>query len=144
MAGTNRNLKKDSELDKTDLKILQSLNSHLPAQRKSLSSLLEEEKPRVIGKDGSSHRFKRAELNQIAQIIPEKYHNRVKLPIYIEMAPDYGRGTALIHGYLNCEIVQDVLEIKKEKKDEIIIYRPDINKLRKKLPTTTQYVFYIV
>ncbi len=144
MAGTNNNLRRASEQNQSDLKILQSLNSHLPAQRKSLALLLEEEKPRIIGKDGSSHRFKRAELNRIAEIVQEKSHGRVKLPIYIEMAPDYGRGTALIHGYLHCEIVQTILEIKKEKTDEIIIYRPDVSKLRKKLPTATQYVFYLV
>lgn len=143
MAGINNNFRKDLELNKTDIRILQSLNKHLPANRKSLASLLEEEKPRIIGKDGSSHRFLRGELDLIQGIVPEKYHKQVKLPVYIEMAPDYGRGTALIHGYLHCDIVQAVLEMKKEKTDEIILYRPDINKLRRKLPTTTQYVFYL-
>ena len=144
MAGINKNFRRESEQNQSDLKMLQSLNSHLPVQRKSLALLLEEEKPRIIGKDGSSHRFKRNELNQIAGIVQEKYHGRVKLPIYIEMAPDYGRGTALIHGYLHCEIVQTILEIKNEGTDEIIIYRPDVSILRKKMPTATQYVFYMV
>jgi len=31
-----------------------------------------------------------------------------------------------------------------EETDEIIIYRPDVSILRKKLPTATQYVFYLV
>ena len=102
-----------------------------------------EERPNVLDKDGSSHRFKRSELSHIADIIPEKHHEHVKLPIYIELVPDYGRGAAVIHGKHHCEIVQSILGIEIERKDEMIIYRLDIRRLRRVLPTTTQYAFYM-
>ncbi|MDY6965886.1 MAG: DUF61 family protein [Halobacteriota archaeon] len=134
---------RDIYRESTDLKILQSLNKHLPSKRKNLSTLLREERPGVVGKDGSSQRFKRSELEQIAEIIQGKYHDRVRLPIYIEMMPDYGRGTAMVRGHYHCKIVQSVLEVKEEKTEKMIIYRPDIRRLRRILPTTTQYAFYM-
>ena len=134
---------KDINSKSAESKILQSLNNHLPKNRKSLSTLLAEDKPRVFDKEGSSHRFKKDELNLIAEIVPERYHKLVKLPIYIEMTPDYGSGTAVVRGYHNCSIVQYVLGMEKEKTDEIIIYRPDVRILRRVLKTTTQYVFFI-
>ncbi len=134
---------RDIDSKPADQKILQSLNKHLPSKRLTLSALLVEEKPRVYDKEGSSHRFKKDELKLIAGIIPEKYHGLVRLPIYIEMTPDYGGGTAVVRGYHNCSIVQSVLEMKNELTDEIIIYRPDVRRLRRVLPTTTQYAFFI-
>ncbi|MDY6958381.1 MAG: DUF61 family protein [Halobacteriota archaeon] len=134
---------RDTNSKPADLKIIQSLNKHLPPKRKTLGALLAEDKPRVFDKEGSSHRFKKDELRLIAEIIPEKYHELVRLPIYIEMTPDYGSGTAVIRGYHNCSIVQSVLDMEKEKTDEIIIYRPDVRRLRQVLKTTTQYSFFI-
>jgi hypothetical protein len=124
-------------------KLIRNLNTHLPVKRRTLSSLLEEDKPRIIGRDGSSHRFKKGELSEIASMVPGKYHDKVKLPIYIEFVPEYGRGTAMIRGYVHCEIVQSILEKKKEKMEKLMIYRPDIMRLRRKLPTTTQYAFFM-
>jgi hypothetical protein len=127
----------------SEMKIIRNLNTHLPTKRASLLALLREERPRVIGKDGSSHRFKKEELRQIARIVPARHHDRVKLPIYIEFVPECGRGTAKICGYLHCDIVQSILGRVPEKTDALIIYRPDISRLRRELPTTTQYAFFM-
>ncbi|MDI6860254.1 MAG: DUF61 family protein [Methanocellales archaeon] len=129
-------------MEKTFTKVVRSLNVHLPARRESLSTLLKEERPKVIGRNGSTHRFKNAELEQIAEIVPEKHHDRLKLPIYIELTPEFGRGAAKIHGRLHCDVVQSVLRMEREKTDELVIYRPEVRKLRRSLPTTTQYAFF--
>lgn len=124
-------------------KAVQALNRHLPTQRRPLSDLLLEEKPRVGLKDGSTHRFRREELERIASIIPQRKHHLVRLPIYLEMASEYGRGAAKIRGYIDISIVQDILEMEQEEKDEIILYSLDVRRLRRELPTTTQYAFFI-
>jgi uncharacterized protein (UPF0216 family) len=65
-----------------------SLNRHLPRRRKNLKELLEEDKPHVVGTDGTRHRFKRDELKKIASMIPEEVWERLKLPVYIEIDAD--------------------------------------------------------
>ncbi|MGZ7070087.1 MAG: DUF61 family protein, partial [Methanobacterium sp.] len=48
-----------------------SLNRHLPKRRKSLEELLKEDKPHIIGVDGTRHRFRNSELKKIADLIEE-------------------------------------------------------------------------
>ena len=139
--------------DKIFVKAVKALNVHLPAERKTLLALLKEDKPAVQGRDGAIHRMKRGELEEIARLIPEEAHRKLRLPIYIELTPDYGRGIAKVHGKLDCEIVRRILREGKEgnkeqevegsgKVDEIFIYRDDVRKLRRRLPTTTEYAFF--
>ncbi|MHC1567579.1 MAG: DUF61 family protein [Candidatus Syntropharchaeia archaeon] len=128
--------------DRIISKTVQSLNRHLPEKRKDLSTLLSEERPGVLCKDGSFHRFKRDELERIAEIVPKEYHKKISLPLYIEIAPDYGRGAARIRGRIYCEIVRSVLG-REGNEEEMIIYRPEVRELRKNLPTTTQYAFFV-
>jgi uncharacterized protein (UPF0216 family) len=67
----------------------------------------------------------------------------LKLPLLIEMAPDYGRSTARIRGRIYCDIVQTILQKDRKMVDEMVLYRPDIRRLRRELPSTTQYAFLI-
>ena len=130
---------------KVFVKAVRALNKHLPAERKTLFALLKEEKPAVKGRDGSLNRIKREEVEELARLIPEEAHKQLRLPIYIELTPDYGRGMAKVHGKLDCEIVRLVLEkeheTESEKADEIFIHREDVRRLRRRLPTATEYAF---
>jgi hypothetical protein len=107
----------------------------------------------VQGRDGSIHRIKRDELEEIARLIPEEAYGKLRLPIYIELTSDYGRGIAKVHGKWDCEIVRRLLGKREEsskeregedseKGDEIFIYRDDVRRLRRTLPTTTEYAFF--
>jgi uncharacterized protein (UPF0216 family) len=78
---TNHSNKADRLLKKQIL----SLNRHLPRQRKSLKELLEEDKPHVVGVDGTRQRFKTSEIKKIAEMIPIDQHHLLKLPIYLEI-----------------------------------------------------------
>lgn len=131
------------EFDRSD-KLLKkqifSLNRHIPRQRKSLEELLKEERPHVVGADGNRHRFKTAELKELSNIVPVKDHEKLKLPIYIEI--ESMTSGARIAGNLETKIVSLILE-KEDETDEMFIYRPEIQILRKKLPTTTQYMFLV-
>ncbi|HIH40764.1 MAG TPA: DUF61 family protein [Halobacteria archaeon] len=131
--------------EKTFRKMVESLNSHIPEERKTLSSLLSESRPMVRGKDGSIHVFKKKELDKIAEIVPKGDYDRLLLPIYIEMNSEYGRGAGRIVGKINCDLVKKILGERYyyERDDEIILYANDIGNLRRILPTTTQYIFAI-
>lgn len=128
--------------DDNDLmKVVQRLNRHLPVERKTLFSLLKEDKPCVHGRDESVCRIRREELAFIASLIPKEDYAKLRLPIYIELTPDYGRGIAKVRGKQDSEIVRRVLGKEEEAGDEILIYRDDVRALRRKLQTTTQYTF---
>jgi uncharacterized protein (UPF0216 family) len=132
-----------SSLDRTDnlvKKQVLSLNRHLPRKRKTLAELLEEEKPHVIGADGTRHRFKNVEIKKLATLIDEKDYKNLKLPIYIEI--DSNSEGSRIAGRLETEIVCKILNLD-SCKSELYIYKPDIKELRKELPTGTQYIFLV-
>jgi Uncharacterized protein conserved in archaea len=118
-----------------------SLNKHLPRRRKTLAELLEEERPHVLGADGTRHRFKNAELERIAGMVHAEDYERLKLPIYIEV--ESMTSGAVIKGPLETEIVCKILEIEPNHKNEVFIYRPQLKKLRSEFPTVTQYIFLI-
>ncbi|KXB07895.1 hypothetical protein AKJ55_01730 [candidate division MSBL1 archaeon SCGC-AAA382M17] len=125
-------------------KQLQNLNLHLPRSRASLAELLKKEKPRIETRDGSSHRFKKNELDLLAEILPKEKHGQLRLPIIIRISPQLGRGAAKISGKVEQEVLRKILDKKeREGSEELLIHRPETRTIRKKLPTTTQYAFLI-
>ena len=140
--------------------LLRSLNRHLPAVRKTLAELLREEKPAVIGRDNTMHRIRKEELEMLASMLRSQEREHLKIPIYIELSPEW-RGIARIHGALECKVVLKILgktaerergvvegealeresAEEREARDEIFINRADVRRLRRALPTTTQYAF---
>jgi len=117
--------------DKNIVKMVQTLNKHLPVERKTLLTLLKEAKPSVQGRDKSVYRIKREELEFIAKLIPKEDYAKLRLPIYIELTPDYGRGIAKVRGEQDSEIVRRILGKEEVGGDEILIYRDDVRKLRR-------------
>ncbi|MGZ7135180.1 MAG: DUF61 family protein [Methanobacterium sp.] len=117
-----------------------SLNRHLPKRRKSLEELLKEEKPHIIGVDGTRHRFRNSELKKIADLIEESEYKKLKLPIYIEI--ESMTSGAKVTGRLETEIACEILN-KESCKNEVFIYRPEIKALRSVFPTATQYIFLV-
>jgi len=124
-------------------KQIKNLNTHLPKKRNTLEKLLDMEKPHVTNRDGSDYRFKKSELNYLSEIISEKEYSKLRLPIMIRVSPQLGRGTSKITGKIEKKVVSEILDKEREKGEELLIYRPETRKIRKKLPTTTQYVFMI-
>ena len=141
--------------EKTLANLVRSLNRHLPAVRKTLAELLREEKPAIIGRDNTMHRIRKEELEMLASILGDSERERLKIPIYIELSPEW-RGIARILGALECKVVLKILGKPAERergvvegesaeeheaRDEIFINRADVRRLRRALPTTTQYAF---
>ncbi len=136
----------DNEFDKKiSVKFLQTLNKHLPAKRKTLKELLSEDRPIVRNRDGTTHCFDKKELENLASMIPEFEHAALRLPLYLEMSLSMERGAIKISGRLECRIIKKILyeEPGKQAKeaDSIVIYYPHLMKIRKELPTATQFMF---
>lgn len=123
------------------IKTVQTMNQHLPGRRRKLTELLKEEKPGVRGKDNTFYIIDKVELDLISNSLPRYLWDRLRLPILIEMAPQYGSGTARIRGEAECVVVNKLLETKRGNEKLMLIYMPEVRILRRKLPTATQYAF---
>ena len=124
------------------IKNIQTLNQHLPGKRLPLTELLSMEKPGIKGKDNTFFIMDKAELELISQSLPRFLWNRLRLPLLIEMSPDFGSGAARIQGEVESEVVSKLLGKHYLPEDRsITIYMHEVRELRKKLSTTTQYAF---
>lgn len=120
---------------------LTRLNIHLPEKRISLKEALSSSKPLVKTKAGTTHSFKREELEFLSKITPKEEWDELRLPILIALEPKLGRGAARISGKAEGEVASKILN--KRSGGELVIYRPEVAILRKKLPTTSQYLFMV-
>ena len=121
---------------------LKTLNAHLPRKRKTLSELLEEKHPHVECGDGDSHFFKKKELEHLAGMLDNGERQMLLLPIIIEVGPGEGGMTVRSKTGIEAKVFSKILEMPITcTSDIIIIFRPQLNVLRKVLKTTTQYVF---
>lgn len=127
-------------IDRTIINLVKNMNKHVPARR-SLKELLEEPRPYVTGKDGRKQHISKDELALISEIIPPEEWKRTRLPILLEMTTEFEETAIRVQGHNECKIVQTILGTRKSG-NRIILYLPEIQQLRRKLQTTTQYAFY--
>jgi len=121
---------------------LRVLNAHLPHHQKSLAELLGEEYPHVVCHNGSTHLFKRKELEYLASLVGADEREALLLPVLIELGKNEGESAVICSGEIVEEVISKVLDMHiRCKQKRITIYKPQLALLRKKLKTTTQYVF---
>lgn len=123
------------------VKTIQTMNQHLPSKRLSLKDLLAMEKPGIKGKDNTFFVMEKKELDLVSGSLPRFLWGRLRLPLLIEMSPDFGNGAARIQGEAEAEVVSKILGKQRPQGKQIIIYLPEVRELRRRLPTTTQYAF---
>ena len=121
---------------------LKVLNAHLPSEQKALSDLLAEETPVVACSDGSAHLFKRKELDYLAGMLEPDEQKVLLLPILIEVNPGQDEIAVVCPGEVEEKIISGVLDMPlKVKEHRITIYKLQLAVIRKRLKTTTQYLF---
>ncbi len=123
------------------VKTIQTMNQHLPSKRINLAELLSMERPGIKGKDNAFFIMDRSELELISNSLPRFLWSRLRLPLLIEMSPDYGSGAARVLGEPEVELVGKLLGKERQTAKQLIIYLPEVQQLRRMLPTTTQYAF---
>lgn len=118
------------------LKELSRLNVHLPKKRVSLREAMSN--PEVELVNGTKHRFRQEELRFLSSMVPEEMWDTIKLPILIELSPTLGKGAGRIRGP-EARVIARLLG--KRESEELIVYRPEISEIRKRLLTLTDYIF---
>jgi len=121
---------------------LRVLNAHLPCEQKPLSALLGEEYPSVVCNDGSTHLFKRKELEYLASMINTEEQEALLLPMLIEVSSGQGEMAIICQGEVEEKVVSKILDMPvTPRQKRIMLYKPQLALLRKPLKTTTQYLF---
>ncbi len=121
---------------------LRVLNAHLPCEQKPLSDLLGEEYPNVVCNDGSTHLFKRKELEYLASMLDTDEQEALLLPMLIEVNPGQGEMAIICQGEMEEKVISKILDMPvTPKQKRIVLYKPQLALIRKPLKTTTQYLF---
>jgi len=121
---------------------LRVLNAHLPCRQKPLSGLLDEEYPHVVCNDGSTHLFKRKELEYLADMLDTEEQEVLLLPMLIQLGPNQDEAAIICEQGIEEKIISKILKMPLTSKGKrITIYKPQLGVLRKVLKTTTQYLF---
>ncbi|HEU65769.1 MAG TPA: DUF61 family protein [Chloroflexi bacterium] len=125
---------------------LRVVNFGLPQGQKRLSELLNETYPHVICNDGSTHFFKKSELKYLASMIDIDEQKALSLPMLIELGANQAEAAIPIlsgwEGKVEEKVISKALNMPVTCEERRIrIYKPQLALLRRKLKTTTVYVF---
>ena len=124
---------------------IDTLNDHLPESRVSLSELIGVENPQFRTRIGETSVFRVEEIEELAQEVPKKFHEDIRLPIVVLRRLDHGSGIYtvagskaelfMVHrfiGYVDLEWENFAVWTPVEK-----LARPQVQILRRRLPSTT-------
>jgi hypothetical protein len=127
---------------------LRIVNTGLPQSQKPQSKenklfyLLNEKYPHVVCNDGSTHFFKRSELEYLASILDAEEQKALPLPMLIELGANQAEAAIICEGKVEEKVISKTLNMPVTCEERRIrIYKPQLALLRRKLKTTTVYVF---
>ncbi|OUJ18537.1 hypothetical protein AMET1_1456 [Methanonatronarchaeum thermophilum] len=124
------------------MKQIKALNNHLPQRRASLKKLTENPELELKTRKGEKFTVNSDEIERISKIVPKRYWETLKIPIYIEINRKHSKGTYKISGRYATMVVSEILNRGiDEDKEQLFIYRPEVIELRRELKTTTEYMF---
>jgi uncharacterized protein (UPF0216 family) len=127
---------------------LRLVNTGLPQSQKQQSKknklfyLLNEKYPHVVCNDGSTHFFKKSELEYLASMIDTDEQKALPLPMLIELGANQAEAAIICEGKIEEKVISKALNMPVTCQEKRIrIYRPQLALLRRKFKTTTVYVF---
>jgi len=127
---------------------LRIVNAGLPQSQKRQSKenklfyLLTEKYPHVVCNDGSTHFFKKSELEYLASIIDTDEQKALPLPMLIELGTNQAEAAIICEGKIEEKVISKALNMPVTCEERRIrIYKPQLALLRRKFKTTTVYVF---
>lgn len=125
---------------------LRVVNAGLPRGQKRLSGLLQEDYPHVVCNDGTTHSFKKSELDYLAGILEPDEQGELRLPLLIEIGANEAEAAIPVlsgsHGAVEEKVISEALGMPVTCQERRIrIYKPQLALLRRKLRTTTVYLF---
>ena len=127
---------------------LRVVNTGLPQSQKRQSKenklfyLLNEKYPHVVCNDGSTHFFKKSELEYLASMLDTDEQKALPLPMLIELGANQAEAAIICEGKVEEKIISKALNMPVTCEEKRIrIYKPQLALLRRRFKTTTVYVF---
>jgi uncharacterized protein (UPF0216 family) len=121
---------------------LRIVNTGLPQSQKQLSNLLKDKYPHAVCNDGSSHFFKKSELEYLASMLDTDEQKALPLPMLIELGANQAEAAIICEGKIEAKVISKALNMPVTCEERRIrIYKPQLALLRRKFKTTTVYVF---
>jgi len=127
---------------------LRLVNTGLPQSQKRQSKenklfyLLNEKYPHVVCNDGSTHFFKKSELEYLASMIDTDEQKALPLPMLIELGANQAEAAIICEGKVEEKVISKALNMPVTCEERRIrIYKPQLALLRRRFKTTTVYVF---
>jgi hypothetical protein len=121
---------------------LRVVNAGLPRSPKRLWNLLREQYPHVPCNDGSTHFFKKSELQYLAGILDDAEQQALALPMLIELGVNQAEAAIVCEGKAEEKVISKALDMPVTcQQRRIRIYKPQLALLRSKFKTATVYVF---
>ena len=121
---------------------LRVVNAGLPKSQKRLSNLLNEKYPYVVCNDGSTHFFKKSELEYLASLTDTDEQKALPLPMLIELGANQAEAAIICVGKVEEKVISKALNMPVTCEERRIrIYKSQLALIRRKFKTTTVYVF---
>jgi hypothetical protein len=124
-------------------KMIEAMNRHMPAKRRTLKDMLEDDDPSIKAKDGNEYIIEKRELEYIAEYVDELDWNRFTVPILLEMNYLSGETVIYIRDRLHQEFLKKAFGFDRFVKDAMMIYPYEMQRVRKKLRTASQVIFKV-
>ncbi|HEY3419412.1 MAG TPA: DUF61 family protein [Methanomassiliicoccales archaeon] len=122
-------------------RLIRNMNEHIPPKRRSLAAMLYENDPFYEGKDGRKYKVSKDELKKLASCADPWDLERIKIPILLMTDTSYGNGYWKVIGKAETRLISRLINREPEKPDEIIIFYPQLNDLRRQFPTATNAMY---
>lgn len=127
------------------------VNDHFASEKKSLEDLLREEEPSVRSIGGGRVYFKREDLEFLANLLPKKFHARLKLPFTIVRQAGWRRGVYMVKGdKLEVFVVHKLVGTMEKEFGEYhradvkpYIYKAQLLELIRKVPSLVSMGFFL-
>jgi uncharacterized protein (UPF0216 family) len=124
---------------------IDTLNDHLPESRVPLSDLIGVESPQFKTRIGEVSVFRVEEIEELSSEVPKKYHSEIRIPIVLLRRLDYGPGIYTIAANkIELFMVQRIIGYVDLEWENFAAWkpierlsRPQVQLLRRKLPSTT-------
>jgi len=124
---------------------IDTLNDHLPESRVPLSDLIGLGSPQYKTRIGEVSVFRVEEIEEIAMEVPKRFHRDIRLPIIVLRRLDYGSGIYTVAGnkaeLFTVHRIIGYVDLGWENfakwKHVERLARPQVQLLRRKLPSTT-------
>jgi len=122
-------------------KMIAEMNRHIPAVRRTLLDYTENGDLTYRTKDGYVCDIEKGEIDYLNTVCTEIEKPRLRLPIYVSTDVSGETSAWKVDGALESKVIARILDRKQYRDDYIRFYYPDLQLLRRRLPSVIVVIY---